>query len=215
MNALCFQVFHGVNLNNKQLQNNVFQNWQGSWRRRTFPRRFYIHNESSIKTVNKKVDVVYFSWKAFELLHLLFCALVCMINLHKLVTQNKFDTNVSFEPCVSKRKFEWCMEKAIVRKTIATIKSKWQLHGHLSQILQFFLMNTADKLLYHRLTKKVESFYSSLIQFSKLLDKRHNGPSISDHLDNLKSNRNLEALVKHRLYFIAENLFQKCSVCWK
>ena len=73
------------------------------------------------------------------------------------------------------------------------------------RFFNFFYEYTADKLLYHRLTKKVESFYSGLIQFSKLLDKRHIGPSISDHLDNLKSNRNLEALVKHLLYFIAEN----------
>ena len=58
-------------------------------------------------------------------------------------------------------------------------------------------------------------FFFSLIQFSKLLNKQHYGPSISDNLDNLKSNWNLEALVKHRLYLIADNLYQKRNVCWK
>ena len=58
-------------------------------------------------------------------------------------------------------------------------------------------------------------FFSSLIQFSKLLDKQHYGPSISGNFDNLKSNWNLEALVKHRLYLIADYLYQKPNVCRK
>ena len=97
------------------------------------------------------------------------------------------------------------------RKTIATITSKGRLHGNLSQIL----LNTADKLLYHLWTKRVKNFYSSLNQLSKLLDKQHNGPSISDNLYNLKSNRIQKLWQKHRLYLIADNLFQKRNVRWK